>query len=497
MSLRNGRSKQACFQGENCRSGIAGSPTQRRRARPDHPGGQPGQQLGVHGHGQPGLEPEGVGRVAGARDVPARPGAPDPEANAVADGVQDVPCGNDRDSLPDRPQRPPSGVSLAVLESVAGCLPAAGGAAQWLLAVLSRAKLKPGSGCPGPCRPSKRPRGWSDERRNQGIGDRVRGPGPGTVRLYTILCASGTWVIYYACFRTRSVDMDSAESDIDATARCITGSIRRPLVAWSSVPGPTLSRVAGDGAVVERQITSAVNRAPEGAREGTAWCARRNAAVRDEGDVPGEGALVEVQGAGAVDAAAVTAGAVAAAQRVDVVVGDVVVDGGVGDRQGAGVVDAAAVAAAAAVGVGGSRVGVDDGVGDGQRAAVPDAAAVAAVGAAGVVVDGGVGDRQGAGVVDAAAVAAVASGLVAVDGGVGDRQGASVVDAAAVAAVGAAGVVLDGGVGDRQRASVVDAAAGIGRASRDRETDKFGRHPAVDLEHPDFVVAAHGEIVRP
>ena len=43
-----------------------------------------------------GLEPEGVGRVAGARDIPARPGAPVPEANAVANGVQDVPCGNDQ-----------------------------------------------------------------------------------------------------------------------------------------------------------------------------------------------------------------------------------------------------------------------------------------------------------------------------------------------------------------------------------------------------------------
>ena len=56
------------------------------------PRGQPGQQLGVHGHGQPGLELEGVGRVAGARDARARPAAPDPEANAVArTGVQDVP----------------------------------------------------------------------------------------------------------------------------------------------------------------------------------------------------------------------------------------------------------------------------------------------------------------------------------------------------------------------------------------------------------------------
>src|SRR5271167_796278 len=137
-----------------------------------------------------------MGRVAGARDAPVRSGASGPEANAVADGVWDVLCGDDRDALPDRPQRPSPGVSLAVLESVAGCLPAAGGAAQWLLAVLSRAKLKPGSGCPGPCRTSKRQRGWSDEQRNQGIGDRVRGPGPGMVRLYTSLCALGKWVIY-------------------------------------------------------------------------------------------------------------------------------------------------------------------------------------------------------------------------------------------------------------------------------------------------------------
>ncbi|MGC1721416.1 MAG: hypothetical protein WA746_20710, partial [Isosphaeraceae bacterium] len=93
---------------------------------------------------------------------------------------------------------------LAVLESVAGCLPAAGGAAQWLLAVLSPANLKPGSGCPGPCRPSKRQRGWSDQQRNKRIGNRVRSPGTGMVRLYTILCALEKWVIYYACFRVSS-----------------------------------------------------------------------------------------------------------------------------------------------------------------------------------------------------------------------------------------------------------------------------------------------------
>src|SRR5271166_311850 len=128
--------------------------------------------------------------------------------------------------------------------------------------------------------------------------------------------------------------MDSAESDIDATARCITGSIRRFLVAWNSVPGPTLRSVVGDGAVVEGQIASGVNRAPEGI---TSWSVRDESWSVDEGDVSGEGALVEVQGAGVVDAAAVAA-------AVAVVVGRVVVDGGVGDGQRARVVDTAAAA---------------------------------------------------------------------------------------------------------------------------------------------------------
>ena len=88
---------------------------------------------------------------------------------------------------------------------MAGCLSAAGGAAEWLLAVLSPANLKPGSGCPGPCRPSKRQRGWSNQQRNKRIDNRARSPGTGTVRLYTILCALKKWVIYYACFRFNGV----------------------------------------------------------------------------------------------------------------------------------------------------------------------------------------------------------------------------------------------------------------------------------------------------
>ena len=182
----------------------------------NHPGGQPGQQLGVHGHGQPGLELEGVGRVAGARDAPARPAAPDREANAVADGVQDVPCGNDR-RFPARSSAAAAVWCIACCpESVAGCLSAAGGAAEWLLAVLSPANLKPGSGCPGPCRPSQCQRGWSNQQRSKRIGNRVRSPGTGTVRLYTILCALKKWVIYYACFRSSRAHVDLSLAHFEA-----------------------------------------------------------------------------------------------------------------------------------------------------------------------------------------------------------------------------------------------------------------------------------------
>ena len=94
-----------------------------------------------------------------ARNAPARRGTPGSEADPAGDGVRDVPRGDDRDPLPDRARRPSLGVSLAVLESVAWCVPAPGGAARWLLAVLSRGNAKPVSGCPGPCRPSRHGRG--------------------------------------------------------------------------------------------------------------------------------------------------------------------------------------------------------------------------------------------------------------------------------------------------------------------------------------------------
>src|SRR5512135_3936761 len=141
-------------------------PAQKRGACSDDPGGRSGQQLGLHGDGQPGLEPEGLGRALGARDASAHPEAPGREADTVANGISDVLCGCDRDALPDCSRQPPAGVSTAVLEPVAGCFPASGGAAPWCLAVLSLAKSKPGSGRPGPYWPS------SDESGVEQVGER-------------------------------------------------------------------------------------------------------------------------------------------------------------------------------------------------------------------------------------------------------------------------------------------------------------------------------------
>ena len=69
-------------------------------------GGQPGEQLGVHGDGEPGVEPEGVGGVAVARAGPMGGEAPGGEAVAAADGVQHVLRGDDPGALPDRADDP-------------------------------------------------------------------------------------------------------------------------------------------------------------------------------------------------------------------------------------------------------------------------------------------------------------------------------------------------------------------------------------------------------
>ena len=69
--------------------------TQERRAIADGAGGQPAAQLGVHGDGLAGLEPEGLGGVDVAGGGPLAGEAPGGETEAAADGLQHVPARDD------------------------------------------------------------------------------------------------------------------------------------------------------------------------------------------------------------------------------------------------------------------------------------------------------------------------------------------------------------------------------------------------------------------
>ena len=55
----------------------------------------------------------------------------------IADGVRDVLCGGDPDAVPDPQEREAVDLSVVVVESMAGDVPAAGGAVARLLVVLS------------------------------------------------------------------------------------------------------------------------------------------------------------------------------------------------------------------------------------------------------------------------------------------------------------------------------------------------------------------------
>ena len=90
----------------------------------DDAGGQPGEQLGVHGDGQLGVEPEGLEHLAGAGVAATRGPPRGREADAVADGVRDVLCGDDPDAVPDRAERQAADLPAVVVESVARDVPA-------------------------------------------------------------------------------------------------------------------------------------------------------------------------------------------------------------------------------------------------------------------------------------------------------------------------------------------------------------------------------------
>ena len=89
-------------------------------------------------------------RLAGARITAARSEAPGGETDAVADGVRDVLRGVHPDAVSDRAGWTTVDLPDAVLEPVAGRVPAIGRAAARVLAVLKDEPLKSGSGCPDP-----------------------------------------------------------------------------------------------------------------------------------------------------------------------------------------------------------------------------------------------------------------------------------------------------------------------------------------------------------
>src|SRR6478609_10482492 len=85
-------------------------------------GGQPGEQLGVHGDDGVGVEPEGVVRAVGPRAPASQGSSSRAEAWAVADGVQDVRERDHPDAVPDHSRGSPPVVPAAVVERVAECV---------------------------------------------------------------------------------------------------------------------------------------------------------------------------------------------------------------------------------------------------------------------------------------------------------------------------------------------------------------------------------------
>ena len=94
----------------------------------DRTRGRLGEQLGVHGHGIAGLEPEGLERPDGAGIASARGGTQDGETKVVEDGICHVLRGFHPDAVPDRAGWTAADLPVALLEPLAGRLPPAGGA---------------------------------------------------------------------------------------------------------------------------------------------------------------------------------------------------------------------------------------------------------------------------------------------------------------------------------------------------------------------------------
>src|SRR5262249_10047130 len=129
------------------RPGEPAGPVVRRGAGVAGAGGQPGEQLGVHGDDGAGVGLEGVVGAAAAGGAGAGAGAArGAKALGAASGVKDVRDRLRGDPLPARADRAAAGVSVAVVEPAPADLLPPGGS----VALLSAAALKSASGCADP-----------------------------------------------------------------------------------------------------------------------------------------------------------------------------------------------------------------------------------------------------------------------------------------------------------------------------------------------------------
>ena len=105
---------------DRCNQENLHRPAEGRRARPAGAGGQPGEQLGVHGDDGAGLEPEGVVGAVAARSAGPLAGATPRARSSRCCGWSSRRFVNAfvRSAVPDRPHGPPAGLSAAVLEPV-------------------------------------------------------------------------------------------------------------------------------------------------------------------------------------------------------------------------------------------------------------------------------------------------------------------------------------------------------------------------------------------
>src|SRR4051794_20133195 len=90
------------------------------------------------------MEPEGMERLGAPRARAVGGEVPDGEAFALADGVQHLLCGDDPGAVPGGEDSRSGGVSVAVVEPVAGGVPEAGGTVARPSVVLNRRRPEAG-----------------------------------------------------------------------------------------------------------------------------------------------------------------------------------------------------------------------------------------------------------------------------------------------------------------------------------------------------------------